>query len=563
MNTRLNPSYESNEVSCPVIDDPATIDEGYDSYRFDESKVEPVRPARIFFPESTAQLAAAIRSAVGSGSGGDVAGRITVSGARTGIVGGAAAGAGNIIVTERIKGVELIEVADHRPHLRCGAGTTLGEIRDYLADTGYRYPVDPTEMSASIGGTIATNASGARTLRFGPTRKWIRSLTVVLADGGILDISRGALVSSDGAFDLTRGDGNRTTFVVDPVRIPATKHNAGYYLTRPADPIDLFIGSEGTLGVVTETVLDLLPVPATTLGLTLFLPTDDPAPLVRALLELQPTALEYMDEHSLALLREARERGVDGGTIPPLPPEARAALYIELDLPSEDALESSYERIESLCAKFDIDADSSWAGFDESEIAGMKRFRHALPERINALIAERKRTIPELTKIGTDMAVPIDRLDEMLGLYRATLSAAGLDFYIFGHIGDGHVHVNVVPETPDEWRLGYRLYREFAAVAVKLGGSVAAEHGIGRLKRSFLGVQFSHDEIETMRTIKGALDPDGVLNPGVLFEGEPASRRDSTAESLETTISTDSAPRATAPTRETPRTTNDRPTGRG
>jgi len=126
--------------------------------------------------------------------------------------------------------------------------------------------------------------------------------------------------------------------------------------------------------------------------------------------------------------------------------------------------------------------------------------------------------VPELHKVGTDMAVPDAALGEMMDLYAERLGASGLDHVIFGHIGSGHVHVNILPESVDELVRAGELYEEFAREAVRMGGSVAAEHGIGRIKKKFLPIQFSAEQIAAMRAVKAALDPDGILNPGVLFD---------------------------------------------
>ena len=137
---------------------------------------------------------------------------------------------------------------------------------------------------------------------------------------------------------------------------------------------------------------------------------------------------------------------------------------------------------------------------------------------LGAPIGRRKAAVPELHKVGTDMAVPNEALAEMMRFYRRRLEECGLDFVIFGHIGDGHLHVNILPERAAELAAAEELYMEFAAEAVRLGGSVAAEHGIGRLKKKFLPIQFSAEHLEAMRAVRHALDPDGILNPGVLFD---------------------------------------------
>ena len=496
--------------SCVVVDDPDQIEERYESLRYDESRIDSLVPQRIFFPESTEQLAWSVRRAIEFGGG------ITVSGARTGIVGGATVYSENLISTEKIKGELSLVPGENRNTLICGAGTTLDEVREFLATSGDRYPVDPTESTATVGGTVATNASGARTLKHGPTRDWVVAASVVLANGRIVDLQRGGAVSDDCVFDFAGAEGTLRV-EAEPVVSPQTKHNAGYAITKPMDAIDLFIGSEGTLGIVGSVVLALDPLPDSIIGLTMFISNLDPVPIVEELASLEPAAIEYMDDRSLRLLAEARELGVDGGAIPEIPEEAVGAIYVEFELVSEDALEACYGQLEEILLRHEIDPDTTWGAFEQEGILDMKRFRHALPERINSILGARKLKVPELRKIGTDMAVPLEGLPELMDHYRSSLSKLGADYAIFGHIGDGHLHVNIIPKSLSELEAGHELYREFAKHAVELGGSVVGEHGIGRIKRDFLEIQYTESQIASMQMIKNKLDPDWRLNPGVLF----------------------------------------------
>jgi D-lactate dehydrogenase (cytochrome) len=232
---------------------------------------------------------------------------------------------------------------------------------------------------------------------------------------------------------------------------------------------------------------------------------------------LSPTALEYMDPNSLSLLRQFREQQGDSSSVPALPEDARQTLYIEAGLASEEEMDLFAEKLELVLADHGLSMDEVWAGFTAREREAMKKFRHALPERINAIISERKRRMPDLTKVGTDMAVPLDSLGEMMEAYRSSLAQAGLEYCIFGHIGNGHVHVNILPRSPEDQTKAWDLYRDYAKKAVSLEGSVAGEHGIGRLKRKFMEIQYTGQEMTRMRSIKNCLDPDGRLNPGVMF----------------------------------------------
>jgi len=150
----------------------------------------------------------------------------------------------------------------------------------------------------------------------------------------------------------------------------------------------------------------------------------------------------------------------------------------------------------------------------------LKNFRHILPETINSIIAERKKQYPELHKLGTDLAVPDERLDDMWRIYKDALDHADLQWVAFGHIGNNHVHINILPQNGAELQKGLELYGQFAAKAVEFGGTVSAEHGIGKMKIKFLALMYSPGQIEEMRAVKLAFDPEWRLNPGNAFDPE-------------------------------------------
>lgn len=489
---------------------------GLQDYYTDESRKTGIEPEVIYFPTCTAEVSAALAEISKRGE------KVTVSGARTGIAGGAVSAAGNLISLEMLKKpVEFSRLPDGTWSAKVAAGLSLSELYEAVRTTGpngYFYPVDPTETSASVGGTIATNASGARTLKYGPTRNWVLGLTAVLADGAVVEMRRGEYEIVEGPLELTENGRSRGEHHLMPVTIPATKHTAGYYIAEGMDPIELLIGGEGTLCIITEADLKLSVTPGVRLSLVLFLPEDRPSGIVSELLSLEPAAIEYMDSRSLELLRKAKAADEDTGAVPDMPEDARAALYIELEGADDDAIDELYTRLEMILETHSIPEDHTWAGFEESDLEGMKKFRHALPERINTIIGQRKKDIPELTKVGTDMAVPIEALDAMLSEYSCGLSRAGLEYCVFGHIGNAHLHVNILPNSMEEVDIAYELYGSFAAKAVALGGSVAGEHGIGRLKKRFMDIQYSEFELVSMKATRSYFDPDGVLNPGVMFD---------------------------------------------
>ena len=201
---------------------------------------------------------------------------------------------------------------------------------------------------------------------------------------------------------------------------------------------------------------------------------------------------------------------------PPIPEQAGAALFFEFSFdPMEEQLDFSVleKSIQSCGASF----SDSWAAYENRELQRLKDFRHILPETINAIIAERKKQYPDLHKLGTDLAVPDERLQDMWQIYKESLESAGLQWAAFGHIGNNHIHVNIMPRNSDELQKGLALYEKFAGKAVEFGGTVSAEHGIGKMKIKFLEMMYNANHLKEMQAVKLSLDPDGMLNPGNIF----------------------------------------------
>jgi len=397
---------------------------------------------------------------------------ITIVGAGTGLTGGSVASGGWAI------SVEKLQRADVEPgRAIVGAGLSLEALQVAASRAGQFYAPDPTERTASIGGTIATNASGSRSFRYGSTRRHIFRLRVATMDGRVRDFRRGGKIDFD----------------VPALPLPATtKNTAGYPLAPGMDWIDLFTGSEGTLGIITEAELLLLPKPADVLAGVVFF-ADDASALTavhewRGLERLR--MIEYFDHNSLALLRQRFDE---------TPAGAGAALLIEQENGDIDYWA-------------DHAPEDSWFADNDKDRERFRKFRHALPEIVNDTVRKRG-----FLKLNSDYAVPIDRGREMLERYHAGLRERALDYVIFGHIGDAHVHVNILPKSQAEFDAGQALMLDFARRAVALGGTVSAEHGLGKRKRHLLEIQYTPEQIAAMRAVKDRLDPKWLLNRGNLF----------------------------------------------
>jgi D-lactate dehydrogenase (cytochrome) len=502
----------------------------FPDYLRDESNVTADAVEGIFFPRTASQAAWAVEQARKRGM------PVTVSGGRTGICAGAVPPGGFLISLERMDRVLLLRSGHRGLELTLESGVRLCDLADMLrrrdpgvereagaveelarSRTGYLYPPDPTETTATIGGTVATNASGARTFYYGPTREYVTGLEAVLPTGELLRLRRGDIREQEGRFTVRREQGRPLVIPAPTYRMPATKHAAGFYSAPGMDLIDLFIGSEGVLGIVTRVTVRLVQAPPAVMGAVAFFEDEGRCLsfVERARKEPErPLALEYFDRASLDLLRGAREDQGSASEIPEIP-ESGGGVYFEFVYDGEPALRERVERWSETAGPGR--AADPWGALTRRDIDRMKAFRHTLPETVNQIIAGRRRADHRIHKVGTDMAVPGDRLGEMVGCYRDALGRDGLEHVIFGHVGDGHLHVNMLPSTYRELQRARELYRLFARKAVDLGGTVSAEHGIGRIKREYLPVLYDRDALEQMRGIKHALDPEGLLNPGVLL----------------------------------------------
>lgn len=412
---------------------------------------------------------------------------VTIAGGGSGLTGGRVPEGGWSISLEKFNSITI-----HDGFAVCGAGAILGDLHSAAKRSGQFYPPDPTEIMAAIGGTISCNACGSRSFMYGATRRWIRRLRVALMDGRVLDVRRGEAID----------------FPVQPVHRPtSTKHSAGYPLETGMDWIDLFTGSEGTLGVVIEAELELRPLPKELLNGIVFFTTDEDAINAVEAWRTIPALrmLEYADQPSLNLIRE---KYTD------LPAKAVACVIVEQIVEDDSAVDAWVDRLSAQNAL----ADESWFGSAEADRERFRGFRHSLAEKVIQMV--RQMGFP---KLGSDFSVPIAKNREMLTYYRDQIAARfPAPHAIFGHIGDAHVHVNLFPSSEALIAEGKKLMDDFALKSVELGGTIAAEHGLGKRKRHFLPFMFSPSEIESMKAVKLRLDPKWLLGRGNLFPTSPA-----------------------------------------
>lgn len=426
---------------------------------------------------------------------------LTTSAGQTGTTGGCIPFGGWVVSMQKLN--RIIDIDPKERFAIVEPGVSLEEIEKAVAKEKLLYAPDPTEKKATIGGNVATNASGGRGYRFGSTRDHIRRIRVVLPSGIGLNLKRGLFnANNKNEFALPH-----FTIPIPGYSMPQVKNSAGFYSKPGMDLVDLFIGSEGTLGIVTEVEIALIPALQETFDIVAFFPTEELAVdfVLEAKKKKDPTVnfFEYFDENTLQMLRT---------TYSHIPDDVKAAVYIEQEITAEN--ESSYlDDWAKLLEKQRVDIDACWLGMEAGQKEDLEKFRHAIPEHINELFKKQG-----IIKMATDIAVPTDKFKEMYNYYSLLIARYPLLFHIkFGHIGENHLHVNLLPKTEEEKAAAKDIIMKYVKKGISLGGTVSAEHGIGKIKHQYLKEMYGDAGIQEMIRIKKHFDPNCILNKGNIF----------------------------------------------
>ncbi len=465
--------------------DPQTIA----PYLKDASNFADGRAEEVIIPETIAELIEFLKSNHLP---------VTVAGTGTGLTASRIPDTGVIVSLERFNQIGEINSAC----IDVGPAVSLKELNDHLQDNSdYFYPPNPTETLASFGGMVATNASGSRSYKLGVTRDYVMELDIVLVDGRTVTLARGKSINEPMILD----DGTTIIFPDIKYSSPQCKNAAGYYVRPGMDWLDLFIGSDGTLGLFTRIRLKLLPCPAEFISGILFFDREESSwELVEKLRSMNssiisPCSLEYFDKFSLVKLKHNHSN---------IPDKAQAALFFEQDVAQRGNYDSTLEAWFDFLTGEDVSLDDSWFAQSANDVQKFHDFRHDIPVLINEENSRRGRV-----KIGTDMAAPDKHFMSMMRFYREELSASGLEFVIFGHLGDNHLHINLLPES-QEMELAKSVYDSLVDQILKWGGTVSAEHGVGKLKKSYFARMVGPQALADLRKIKHAFDPENRLGVG-------------------------------------------------
>ena len=440
-----------------------------EAYEADSSGLRLV-PELVARPESVEEVVEVLRRAATDRI------PVTAAGAQTSTTAASITDKGLLL---SLRSLDRISTPDEKAKtINVGPGALVGEIKRTAAAVGLLFAPDPTsEEESTIGGAIACNASGARTFKYGATRRHVQALKVVMADGELMEFRRTNL----------------------------EKNTVGYAFAH--DPIDWFIGSEGTLGVIVEAELALLPLPTHVVGLAvLFRTEDDALKFVIATREsrvVTPRCIEYFDDRAIEIARATASGGV-------LPSGAAAMVYVEEEVGDDvDAtLEKWADVIESVASDFEP------LVFDgEARLREARKLRHSVPSTMNER-GGRYRDVGG-RKVSTDWAVPYRELVGAVRMARSLATEAGIEqAVIYGHAGNGHPHQNFIARDAKELATIEGVVEQTLRRVLALGGTVAAEHGIGKIKRRWLPLQMNGLQIAMMSAVKRELDPQGILAPG-------------------------------------------------
>ena len=446
-------------------------------------------------------------------------------------MGGGNVGDGIVVDLTRMDGPGIeIRASERRARMR--AGTSLGELEAAASPLRLRLPPDPSSWRwATAGGVVSTNAAGARSVRYGSVRRWVDAVTLVTADGEVVRLARGlepapSYVERPPAAALARFERDAAPTIRDArtlisLRFPrVSKSSSGYALDAfidSGDVLDLFVGAEGTLGVVTEVEWRLDPVPPARAGLRILLRDyGTMAALVGRLVGLGASAVELLDRTFLELVAA---HGGDHTSVP-YGTGIEAILLVELEAAAPEQLRALVEAAVAVARplSFEVDAALSREGADR-----LWHLRHAASPILAGLPPDRRSL-----QVIEDGCVPLPRLGDYVAAVRRAAAARGLVVVIFGHAGDGNVHVNLLPEIE---RVGWEaeiagLLEEITDTVVGLGGVPSGEHGDGRLRAGFLERVYGAEIVGLFRRVKTSFDPLGILNPGIILpSGEPPIAR--------------------------------------
>ncbi len=427
---------------------------------------------------------------------------IAISGSRTGLTGGCVPENDIVISLQNMN--RIIEINTEQMYAWLEPGVIIEEFHAELEKYGLFYPPNPTETSSSIGGNVANNASGSRAFKYGNTRPFVTEMELVLSSGEIVHLDGSV---QDDVFSISTEDKNYS-FPIQDVRIPHKKNSAGYFSRRGMRDFDLFIGSEGTLGIVTKIKVNLIKKPEQRVSLLAFFDSYDG--LFNFVEEargksnaddsiLDSNLIEFLDCTALEMTDAA------------YPMETKGAIWIEQYCENEQIKDEILSTWYELIQKYSTLYEDTYLAYDAITERKIAELRHKVPQGVTEFIAQHG-----FSKMGTDTAVPDKNCRELFEYGCRICMERGIKHVVWGHIGNSHLHINVLPKSAEEYEKATEAFDLILDKSLEFGGTISGEHGIGKIKKKHFHKMYK-DELAYFRQIKQIFDPNGILSPGNLF----------------------------------------------
>jgi D-lactate dehydrogenase (cytochrome) len=490
-------------VSRPFLqeDKLKILTENFENYMGDESNTKSAGIEAVYIPDSDSEIFELLKKNT----------PLTVYAGGTGIVAGGIAEEGSVISVENFK---FLHIDQDLQEVSAGAGVTLSELTTALSGNNLWYPADSTEQSATIGGNAATCAWGTRSYKYGSIRNYINAVHVIIPGLGKLRLARGenkaenlrfpGEIKSGGKTYCFPGAGKTAINLADTVSEFPKKNSAGYYMKKEMDLVDLIIGSEGTLGIITLLEFNVLKKPCDITAFMSFFRNENEAfAFVKKVKSLKgdfsPCSVEFMDLESLKLLKNhsfnVRETG--------------PAVFLEIETPASGNPDGAVDFAADVFRASGIREEDVVVSSTKEKRDYIYSIREGLPRAVNSQIR-----LAGQKKAATDFSVNDGEEGELLEIYMKMRSSSGIKTVLFGHAGDNNLHLNFIPKSAQEYAKAREICETAAREVGALKGSIAAEHGVGKMKKHMLKYMYKEDTLSAMREIKHKFDPEIILNRG-------------------------------------------------
>ena len=434
---------------------------------------------------------------------------ITLSAGGTGTTGGRVAQKGGIISVEKLNKILNIDI--DKKIVKAQAGVTLESLENELNKFNLSLRASPTEPLAYLAGVISTCASGQRSFKYSSIRNYVKALRIILSSGDILDIERGKILAKARNFNFQINK-RRFKFSLPSYAVPQIKSSAGYFVKEDMDLIDIFIGQEGTLGCILEAEIYVQELPLDYFDCLVFFDVEEDAlnfieqiKNIKKYDSFWPCAMEFFDRNSLEFLKEDYT----------FLPSTHCAVYLEQEIELPEHQDRILDFWCSLIEKHNSSIDKCWFAEDSRNRKKLYEFRHRLPQKINEFLRCHNQQ-----KVATDIAVPDENFRKMYRFYEEKARQSQIDYVNFGHIGQNHLHFNFLPKNQEESFRAKGYILEFIHYALSLGGTVSAEHGIGKIKKPYLEIMYGKKHLKEMASLKKFFDKSCILGLDNIFSKE-------------------------------------------